>query len=59
MATRNTLAALGPIKWIANERQEASNREDSCLEDFAFAARGEFEWLNEYMTGAFAHKENT
>ncbi|KAI9830812.1 MAG: hypothetical protein M1819_005337 [Sarea resinae] len=44
---------VGSAQWVANERVQALQFVDQDVEDFAFSARNELDWLNEHMTDIF------
>ena len=54
-ATRTPQAPIGSTQWVQNEREQIFQFEGQENEDFAFAARNEFEWLNEHMADIFSH----
>lgn len=41
---------VGSQEWIAKEQVLAAELVSNELEDFAYSARRELEWLNEHMT---------
>ncbi|RPB10884.1 hypothetical protein P167DRAFT_236595 [Morchella conica CCBAS932] len=45
--------SVGSVSWIANERSTVQQLGDQDMEDFAFAARNDLEWLNEHMAEIF------
>ena len=44
---------VGTPAWVANERTQVRQLLDQDVEDFAYFARNEFEWLNEHMLEIF------
>lgn len=44
---------VGSLAWVANERATIEQLEAQELEEFAFAARNDLEWLNEHMADIF------
>lgn len=57
MATRGARLPIGSASWIAEERSAARQVTESEVEEFSYAARNEFEWLNEHMAGIFDENE--
>jgi hypothetical protein len=49
-----TLLPVGSSQWIANERDSARQFTDAEVDEFAFSARNEMDWLNEHMTDIFS-----
>lgn len=43
--------AVGSLEWTQNELGVARGFVYDSVEDFAYAARRDLEWLNEHMTG--------
>ncbi|AEO70917.1 uncharacterized protein THITE_2122802 [Thermothielavioides terrestris NRRL 8126] len=48
---------VGSAAWIAEERQSALNIAQSEIEEFAFSARNEIDWLNEHMAEIFSENQ--
>lgn len=59
MVTRHTAkpAPVGSLSWIANERALIRQHEEQDIEDFAFSARNDLEWLNEHMADIFERNQ--
>ncbi|GKT80018.1 LOW QUALITY PROTEIN: inner centromere protein [Colletotrichum tofieldiae] len=58
MATmRGTRVPVGSASWINEERTTALSIVQAEAEEFSFAARNEFDWLNEHMAGIFNENE--
>lgn len=55
MAARQTTkpTTIGSFSWIANERSTVQQLGEQDVEDFAFSARNDLEWLNEHMADIF------
>lgn len=55
MAARHTARPpqVGSQAWIANENRVYQEMEAQDVEDFAYLARNEMEWLNEHMADIF------
>ena len=49
--------AVGSARWVYDERQIGNQFVDQEVEEFAFSARNELEWLNEHMADIFSQKE--
>lgn len=49
-------AAVGSARWVYDEREVAQQFIDQEVEEFAFSARTEMEWLNEHMSDIFSQK---
>lgn len=47
------LTPVGSMDWVVAERAAARQLEEQDIEDFAFMARTELEWLNEHMAEVF------
>ena len=45
---------VGSSHWVLDERQQIAQFEAEQVEDFAFSARNDFEWLNEHMAEIFS-----
>ncbi|KAK2032450.1 inner centromere protein [Colletotrichum zoysiae] len=52
-AMRGTRVPPGSASWINEERTTALSIVQAEAEEFSFAARNEFDWLNEHMAGIF------
>ena len=48
---------VGSAKWVYDERDVARQFIDQELEEFAFSARNELEWLNEHMADMFSQND--
>lgn len=48
---------IGSASWINEERTTALSIVQAEAEEFSFAARNEFDWLNEHMAGVFNENE--
>lgn len=59
MTTRQTAkpAPVGSHNWVANERALIRQHEEQDVEDFAFSARNDLEWLNEHMADIFERNQ--
>ncbi|KAK1729509.1 inner centromere protein [Colletotrichum acutatum] len=58
MATmRGTRVPIGSASWVNEERTTALSIVQAEAEEFSFAARNEFDWLNEHMAGVFNENE--
>lgn len=44
---------VGSTAWISNELKAIGQMEAQDLEEFAYAARNDLEWLNEHMADIF------
>lgn len=44
---------VGSVAWITNEHAAIAQLEAQELEEFAYAARNDLEWLNEHMADIF------
>ncbi|KAI9761821.1 MAG: hypothetical protein M4579_000760 [Chaenotheca gracillima] len=49
--------AIGSSPWVTDERQMASQFIAQDMEDFAFSARNEMDWLNEHMADVFNNNQ--
>jgi hypothetical protein len=49
--------AVGSAAWIAEERNSAMRMAESEIEEFAFSARNEIDWLNEHMAEIFSENQ--
>lgn len=56
MASRAQAAWDGP-GWVLDERRLADQYVDNEVEEFAFRARNEVEWLNEHMAEIFSQSQ--
>ncbi|KAG7048558.1 inner centromere protein [Colletotrichum scovillei] len=56
-AMRGTRVPIGSASWINEERTTALSIVQAEAEEFSFAARNEFDWLNEHMAGVFNENE--
>ena len=56
-AMRGSRLPVGSAAWINEERTSALQIAESEVEEFAFSARNDFEWLNEHMTEIFNENE--
>ncbi|WDK11529.1 inner centromere protein [Colletotrichum graminicola] len=56
-AMRRTRVPPGSASWINEERTTALSIVQAEAEEFSFAARNEFDWLNEHMAGIFNENE--
>lgn len=59
MTARQTAkpAPVGSHNWVANERALIRQHEEQDIEDFAFSARNDLEWLNEHMVDIFERNQ--
>lgn len=59
MAARQATKSVpvGSFNWIANERALIRQHEEQDIEDFAFSARNDLEWLNEHMADIFERNQ--
>ena len=59
MATMQDRAKIpvGSAHWVLDERQHADSVVSQEVEEFAFSARNDVEWLNEHMTEIFSQTE--
>lgn len=57
MATRGARLPIGSAAWVAEERSAACQVAESEVEEFSYAVRNEFDWLNEHMAGIFDENE--
>lgn len=48
-----TGAGIGSATWLRAERNTINRLFAQDVEDFAFSARQEIDWLNEHMEGVF------
>lgn len=48
---------VGSAPWVAEERSSALEITKSEVEEFAFSARNEFDWLNEHMADIFSENQ--
>lgn len=48
---------VGSALWVAEERSSALDITKSEVEEFAFSARNEFDWLNEHMADIFSENQ--
>lgn len=48
---------VGSAPWVAEERSSALEITQSEVEEFAFSARNEFDWLNEHMADIFSENQ--
>ena len=55
--TRGARLPIGSAPWMAEERSVVRQIADSEVEEFSFAVRNEFDWLNEHMAGLFDENE--
>lgn len=44
---------VGSSAWLSSERAIIRGIHEEAIEDFVYAARSEFEWLNEHMADIF------
>ena len=49
--------AVGSARWLYDEREVAQQFVEQEVEEFAFSARNEFEWLNEHMSDIFSQNQ--
>lgn len=49
--------AVGSARWVYDERDVAKQFIDQEVEEFAFSARNEMEWLNEHMAEIFSQNQ--
>lgn len=49
--------AVGAAAWCVEERTSAVQITDSEIEEFAYSARNEMEWLNEHMAEIFSENQ--
>lgn len=49
--------AVGAAAWCAEERTSAVQITESEIEEFAYSARNEVEWLNEHMAEIFSENQ--
>lgn len=49
--------AIGSARWVYDERDVAQQFIDQEVEEFAFSARTELEWLNEHMSDMFSNNQ--
>ena len=45
---------VGSEAWVARERSDVQQLYTDHVEEFSFAVRNEFEWLNEHMAEALS-----
>jgi len=57
MAMRGPRLHPGSAAWIADERAIALQIAQSDVEEFAFSARNDVEWLNEHMAEIFSENQ--
>lgn len=57
MATRGARLPIGSAPWVSEERSAARQVAESEVEEFSYAVRNEFEWLNEHMAGILDENE--
>ena len=57
MAMRGPRHNPGSAAWIAEERAIALQIAQSDVEEFAFSARNDVEWLNEHMAEIFSENQ--
>jgi hypothetical protein len=50
-------AAVGSASWISSEREAVRGFVEVDLEEFAFSAQNEAEWLNEHMAEIFSQNQ--
>lgn len=55
--TRGARLPIGSAAWMAEERSVVRQVADSEVEEFSYAVRNEFDWLNEHMAGLFDENE--
>ena len=48
---------VGSSPWINDERHHINQFIEQEVEEFAFAARNEVEWLNEHMAEIFSRNQ--
>lgn len=53
-APRSKPALVGSRQWVLDERAQANAFVEQDVEEFAFSARNEMEWLNEHMAEIFS-----
>ncbi|KAB5535325.1 hypothetical protein GE09DRAFT_1143428 [Coniochaeta sp. 2T2.1] len=51
--------AVGSEAWVARERSDVQQLYTDHAEEFSFAVRNEFEWLNEHMAEALSENSTT
>ena len=56
-AMRGSRLPVGSAAWIAEERDTARQIARSEVDEFAYSARNDFEWLNEHMAEIFNENE--
>lgn len=56
-AMRGSRLPIGSSAWITEERTSALQIAESEVEEFAFSARNDFDWLNEHMAEIFNENE--
>lgn len=56
-AMRGSRLPVGSSLWITEERGSALQIAESEVEEFAFSARNDFDWLNEHMAEIFDENE--
>lgn len=49
--------SVGSLQWVRDERQQAEAFIAQEVEEFAFSARNEIEWLNEHMAEVFSRRD--
>ncbi|TQN66944.1 Inner centromere protein-related protein pic1 [Colletotrichum shisoi] len=54
---RGTRVPVGSASWVNEERTTALSIVQAEAEEFSFAAKNEFDWLNEHMAGIFNENE--
>ena len=57
MAMRGPRQPIGSAPWIAEERSSALQIVQSEVEEFAFSARNDVDWLNEHMAEIFSENQ--
>lgn len=50
-------AQVGSTRWVLDERAQAGQFIEQEVEEFAFSARNELEWLNEHMSEIFSRNQ--
>lgn len=48
---------IGSAQWIQDENEQIEVFRKQEVEDFAFSARNEIEWLNEHMADIFSKNQ--
>lgn len=57
MASSKTQQPVGSTGWIAAEKENIQQLVDQELEEIAYPAQHEMEWLNEHMTEIFSKNQ--